>query len=129
MYDHRLFSRCGDFFKEPNFENLLEKINTAETGAIGAPTLVECGIVLSARLHQDARGLLARFLEEANISRIPFTDAHYSIAVGAWLTFGKGRHPAGLSFGDCCAYAIARLAEMPLLFTGDDFSKTDIPAA
>ena len=51
---------------------------------------------------------------------------HAWAAVGAWRRFGKGRHPAGLNFGDCFSYATARLAGVPLLFKGDDFSQTDI---
>jgi len=50
-------------------------------------------------------------------------------AVDAYQRFGKGRHPAGLNFGDCFAYACARHLNMPLLYKGDDFSKTDIEAA
>jgi len=50
-------------------------------------------------------------------------------AVDAWLRYGKGRHPAALSFGDCLSYAVARLAREPLLFVGDDFTKTDVPQA
>lgn len=112
--------------KERDFETFaLKMANTAQIG-IGAATLVECGLVLSARIGKDARSLLARFVEEADINIIPFTDRHYTIAVGAFLKYGKGRHPAKLNFGDCLTYAVAKLASMPLLFKGDDFSKTDL---
>lgn len=116
-------------FQEPGYEAVLEKLGTAVEVGIGAPTLVECTIVLSARLNRDARGLLARFLEEANVTIIPFTDAHYGTATGAWLKYGKGRHPAGLNFGDCLAYAVAKLTAVPLLCVGDDFPQTDLPLA
>ncbi len=53
---------------------------------------------------------------------------HARVAVAAWRRFGKGRHPAGLDFGDCFSYAVARLAGCPLLFKGDDFAQTDIEA-
>jgi ribonuclease VapC len=114
------------FFQEPGYETLINKL--AETGrvGIGAPTLVECGIVLSARLNQDARGLLERFLREANIITIPFTEEHFATAIGAWRKYGKGRHSAALNFGDCLTYAVAKLANMPLLFVGDDFPQTDL---
>jgi ribonuclease VapC len=59
----------------------------------------------------------------------PFTDAHFGTALEAWLRFGRGRQAAGLTFGDCLAYATARVAGEPLLFTGDDFQRTDIEAA
>lgn len=66
--------------KEPGHETLLQKLTAAAQTGIGAPTLVECGIVLSARLDRDARGLLARLLEETGVSIVPFTDAHCAIA-------------------------------------------------
>jgi ribonuclease VapC len=94
---------------------------------IGAPTLVETAIVLSSRLRQDARGLLARLLHTAGIETIPFSIPHYEVAVSAWLKFGKGRHPAALNLGDCFSYAVARLAKQPLLCIGNDFILTDLP--
>ncbi len=66
--------------REPGFETLLEKIVEAPSVAVGAPTLAEAGIVLSARLGQDARGLLARFVQEGAILSIPFSDAHCGAA-------------------------------------------------
>ncbi|MCP4415756.1 MAG: type II toxin-antitoxin system VapC family toxin [Chloroflexi bacterium] len=117
------------FFQEPEFENLIEKLAAADNVGIGSPTLVECGIVLSARLNRDARSLLTRFLKETNMIVIPFTEAHYETAVSAWLKFGKGRHAAKLNFGDCMSYATAKLAGKPLLFIGDDFSQTDLTLA
>lgn len=117
------------FFQEPGHEALAVKIAQAEQVGIGAPSLVECGIVLSARMGNDARGLLARFLEETGIVIIPFTDAHYALAIGAWLKYGKGRHPAALNFGDCLSYAISKSAGMPLLCVGNDFAQTDLVLA
>lgn len=112
--------------QEPNHEILIDKITSTNEIGIGAPTLVECTIVLSARLNRDARALMMRFLDEANITILPFNDAHYSVALGAWLKYGKGRHPAALNFGDCLAYAVAKLAKQPLLMVGDDFPQTDL---
>ncbi len=117
------------FMQEPGYEALLGKLIAAEVVGIGAPTLIECGIVLSARMSMDARGLLSRFLEEANVQVVPCTEAHFGIALGAWLKFGKGRHPAALNFGDCLSYAIAKVAGLSLLSVGDDFPQTDIPLA
>jgi len=115
--------------QEPQFEGLLEKLRADPTPAIGAPTAVECSLVLSSRLGTDARGILARFFSESGITIIPFQEGHYSIAVQAWLQFGKGRHPAGLNFGDCLSYAVARMTGSPLLCIGSDFSRTDLPLA
>lgn len=113
-------------FQEPGYETVLDKLVSAVEVGMGAPTLVECSIVLSARLDRDARGLLSRFLAEAKVTIIPFSEVHYGTAVGAWLKYGKGRHPAGLNFGDCLAYAAAKIADMPLLCVGDDFPQTDL---
>jgi ribonuclease VapC len=117
------------FFQEPGFETLLDKLADAAEIGVGAPTLVECGIVLSARLSIDARSLLIRFLKEVNVVTIPFTEAHYETAVRAWQNFGKGRHAARLNFGDCLSYAVAKLSAMPLLCVGDDFPQTDLTLA
>lgn len=116
--------------REPRCDRLLDAIAAAPRGiGVGAPTLVETSIVLSARLGCDARGLVGRLLLEGDIAIVPFTDAHYGTAVEAWLRYGRGRHAAALNFGDCLAYATARLADEPLLFTGDDFARTDIEVA
>jgi ribonuclease VapC len=115
--------------REPGQERLLAAMGSARSLSIGAPTLVEATIVLSARLQVDARGLMGRFLLEGDVAVVPFTEAHFGTAMQAWLRYGRGRHPAGLNFGDCLAYATARLAGEPLLFTGDDFTRTDVEAA
>jgi ribonuclease VapC len=111
--------------KEPGYEELLSKMASGNP-AIGTATLAETAIVLSARLARDARSLLSRLVSEASIAVVPFGEAHYSAAVDAWLRYGKGKHPAALNFGDCLSYAVARLADEPLLFVGDDFARTDI---
>ncbi len=80
--------------REPGHERLVTALAAETRAGIGAPTLVEAGIVLSHRLGFDARGLLARFRESAGIEVVPFGDAHAAAAVDAWLRFGKGRHPA-----------------------------------
>jgi len=116
-------------FKEPGYEAVVLKLGKANAVGIGAPTLAEAGIVLSARVRADTRGLLARFLQDFQINVIPFGEAHCRAAVDAYEKFGKGRHPAGLNFGDCMSYATARLADQPLLCVGDDFAKTDLVLA
>lgn len=116
-------------FKEPGFDSLVDKLASASDAGIGAPTLVETGIVLSARLGRDARGLVARLLQEASIAVLPFTEAHFSAALEGWLRYGKGRHPAELNLGDCMSYAMARVAGQPLLCVGRDFDKTDVTVA
>jgi ribonuclease VapC len=90
---------------------------------------VETGIVLAARLGRDPLPLLMRFLQEFDITPVPFGPDHWRESVEAYLRYGKGRHPAGLNLGDCCSYAVARLADQPLLCAGDDFPQTDLALA
>ncbi|MCP3978279.1 MAG: type II toxin-antitoxin system VapC family toxin [bacterium] len=115
--------------QEPGFDELLTKLLEAKVVGIGTPTLTEAAIVLSARLQGDARGLIARFLQEGSIAEIPFGEAHYGVAVEAWLKYGKGKHDAALNFGDCMSYAVSKLAGQPLLCIGRDFPRTDLVLA
>jgi ribonuclease VapC len=115
--------------EEPGFRELFRKIDGAPAVVIGAPVLFETAMVLSARFKADARLSLGIGLRRLRVEIVPFTEEHYEAAVSAFLRFGKGRHPAGLNFGDCMSYAVARVSGLPLLYTGNDFSKTDIPAA
>ena len=112
--------------KEPGYENLLGKIQSASAIGMGTPTLVETGIVLTARLDSGGKRILDRILQEFQVTPVPFGEAHWREAVTAYERFGKGRHPASLNFGDCLSYATSRLTGQPLLFTGDDFAKTDV---
>ncbi len=115
--------------REPRWEGLVAKLAGDEPCAVGAPTLVEAGLVLTAKIGKRAHGILARLVHEAGLAIIPFTDEHWPLAIQAYARFGKGRHAAALNYGDCLTYAIARFAGQPLLFVGDDFSKTDLTAA
>jgi ribonuclease VapC len=115
--------------REPGWEGLVAKLRADSPCAVGAPTLAEAGLVLTAKMGQRAPGVLSRLLQEANLTIIPFTESHWQTAVEAYARFGKGRHAAGLNFGDCLTYAVARMAEQPLLFVGGDFTRTDLPAA
>jgi ribonuclease VapC len=116
-------------FKERGHEELIQKISEADYLGIGTPTLAETGIVLSSRLKSGGRTILARLCQEFGLAQIPFGDAHWREAVDAYERFGRGRHAARLNFGDCLSYATAKLAAQPLLYIGDDFSKTDIEKA
>ncbi len=111
---------------EPAAEALLARIAVAGDLAIGAPTLAEAAIVLGHRLGPVAGSLLERLMAELEVDVLPFAQPHYRCAAEASRRFGKGRHPAALNFGDCLAYATARLAGRPLLATGDDFARTDL---
>ncbi len=116
-------------FREPGFEELLAQILDAPVVAAGAPTLTECGIVLEARLRERAAGLLERLIDELAVQELEFGSMHWREAVSAYRRYGKGRHPAGLNFGDCMTYAVARLTGEQLLAVGDDFRQTDVVLA
>lgn len=112
--------------KEPGYERLLEALSRADLVVVGAPTLLEAAMVLTARLGKDARPSLAALLRGLEAEVVAFGEVHQDAAVTAFVRFGRGRHPARLNFGDCMSYAVAAVAGLPLLFTGDDFSQTDI---
>jgi ribonuclease VapC len=115
--------------KEPGYERVIHELAASPATRIGAPTHLETGIVLTARLGPRGKTVLARFLQENFIETVHFGEAHASVALDAYSRFGKGRHPAALNFGDCCTYAVAFLADEPLLCVGDDFAKTDLVLA
>ena len=91
--------------------------------------MLETSIVVESRGGEAAVHELDAFLERAGIVWSPVTTELVKAARVAWRRFGKGNHPARLNLGDCFAYALATTAEEPLLFKGDDFSRTDIEAA
>lgn len=116
-------------FAEPGHPDLITKLADTPAAGIGTPTLAETGLVLASRLGRDPRDLVIRLLDEFGIEQIPFGDQHWREAVDAFLRFGRGRHKARLNFGDCLTYAVARLANEPLLFVGEDFTQTDLTPA
>jgi ribonuclease VapC len=116
-------------FREHGYEELDEKMRQAEILAIGAPTLVETGMLLIGKYGNAAETTITRFQESLEIVVIPFGVNHFEAAAEAFSRFGKGRHPAALNYGDCMTYATARVADRPLLYVGNDFAQTDIEAA
>lgn len=116
-------------FEEQGHDRLLEAMRDADILAIGAPTLFETGMVAIGRFDLHGRALVSQFLERWNVVVTPFDGRHWRVAVDAFIRYGKGRHPARLNYGDCMTYATARVADLPLLFTGEDFAKTDVAVA
>jgi ribonuclease VapC len=112
--------------EEPIFEKVEARILLAASVRIGTPTLLETSMVAIGRLAANGKELVDRFLRERNVRTIDFTADHAARAGDAFERYGKGRHPAGLNMGDCFSYATASIAGEPLLFVGDDFSKTDL---
>jgi ribonuclease VapC len=113
-------TRAGEF---------MQKIVDTPAVLVGAPTVCEAAMVLIGRQGDHAALLLNHALRAMEVEVVPFTEEHYAAAASAFLRFGKGRHPAALNYGDCMAYAVASVSGLPLLYTGADFSKTDIASA
>ncbi|MFJ7215692.1 type II toxin-antitoxin system VapC family toxin [Amycolatopsis sp. NPDC098790] len=111
---------------EPMAPVLGEVIGSAPVCRVGAPTLVETTLVLVHKEGPRGKALLADFLQQRRFEVVSFGDAHWRSAQVAFTRFGKGRHPAGLNFGDCLSYATAFVAGEPLLCVGDDFPQTDL---
>lgn len=91
--------------------------------------LVEATVVLVGRFGMPGHTALTSFLEEREVTTVSFDNQHWYAAEEAFICFGKGRHPVSLNLGDCMSYATARIAKEPLLFTGNDFARTDIAPA
>jgi ribonuclease VapC len=116
-------------FDEPEREEFNHKIAAATHRLLSAPTLVECSLILESRKQALGRAELELFVYTAELSIVPFDQTQAELAVMAWRTYGKGRHPASLNLGDCFAYALAKARFLPLLFKGNDFLRTDISVA
>jgi ribonuclease VapC len=101
-------------------------IAAAPVGRMSAANFLEAAINIDVSGDAEASRQLDTFIRRAGIEINAVTFEQAQIARQAYLDFGKGRHPAGLNFGDCFAYALARETGEPLVFKGDDFAKTDI---
>jgi ribonuclease VapC len=113
---------------EPERRVFVESIEAAETRSISAASFVEASMIIDSRFGPDGVRDLDLLLARAGIAMIPVDADQAFLARQAFRDFGKGRHPAGLNFGDCFSYALARTLGEPLLFKGRDFSRTDIEA-
>jgi ribonuclease VapC len=115
---------------EPETTQFVAAIATASSRSISAPTYLETAIVTSTRLGPQAQDQLDRLLNDLAIEILPFTHDQAVLAVMAYRHYRKGSgHIAGLNFGDCFSYALAKLSDEPLLFKGNDFSHTDLKIA
>jgi ribonuclease VapC len=114
------------FLNEPDAEILFATLTASFPRIISAVSVLEASIVMENKKGQAGVALLDELLTSAQFEVIPFDDSQLRIAREAYRSYGKGRHPAGLNFGDCCSYALARARNDTLLFKGDDFRKSDI---
>ncbi len=115
--------------QEPGFLEFVDAMVASDDPVISATTLVECSIVMAGRSGDVGIEDVDHLLSETGV-RVMAVDARQALAAReAWAMYGKGRHPAGLNFGDCFSYALAVTSGRPLLFRGDDFARTDVLAA
>jgi ribonuclease VapC len=114
---------------EPEASFMAEMMSVAGDCAISAVNYVEAAIVIDSGRDPIASRRFDDFFREAGIVIEPVTPRQAEIAREAYRDFGKGRHRAGLNFGDCFAYALAKERGETLLFKGDDFRQTDIESA
>ncbi len=116
-------------FDEPERDELIAKIAADPRRLISSATLLEASTVIESRRGDAAGRELDLLLHRAKVQTVAVDEAQVELARAAWRRYGKGRHPAGLNLGDLFAYALARAGGDALLFTGDDFTRTDITAA
>ncbi len=113
---------------EPERRPFNEGIESAQSRLISAATYLECSMILESRYGAEGVRDLDHFIARAQITLVPVDAEQARIARDAFRKYGKGRHRAGLNFGDCCSYALSRAVDQPLLFKGEDFPYTDVEA-
>mgnify|MGYP003494371622 FL=1 len=114
---------------EPERRTMIEALESADRRCLSVVNLVEASIVIETRRGPTAARLLDALVERAGIEVIGVDVEQGELARRAFARYGKGRHAAGLNFGDCFAYALAQAFGESLLFKGNDFSQTDVVAA
>ncbi|MCW2242026.1 type II toxin-antitoxin system VapC family toxin [Azospirillum canadense] len=112
---------------EPDAARYARAIGAADVRLISAATVLECSIVAIARFGNDAT--LAAWMADHAFEVVVVDATQVGLARDAFLRFGKGRHPAGLNYGDCFSYALAKATNESLLFKGNDFPLTDLTSA
>jgi ribonuclease VapC len=111
---------------EPESQSCMLCLRDADVVVMSAGTLAECLIVAGRRGKTEE---MVQLVEGVSIRVEPVSAAAARRVGDAYARWGRGAHQAGLNFGDCFAYAEAKYQECPLLFVGNDFSKTDIESA
>lgn len=114
------------FLAEPERQKFLSAIMSAETRLISAASVLETGIVLESRQGEASGREFDLFVVRASLEIVPVDAEQADLARSAWRKYGKGRLGAGLNFGDCFSYALAKFSGEPLLAKGTDFARTDI---
>jgi len=112
---------------ESEAEALSRAISGDSRRLISAFSALETGVVIEAKKGEPGGREFDLLLHRARIEIVNMNPEQSELARKAWRIYGKGRHPAGLNLGDCCAYALSKYAGEPLLFKGNDFNQTDLP--
>jgi ribonuclease VapC len=115
--------------KEPDSDRYVDAISHAPRCRMSAGNFLELSMVIEGQFGPDVLRQCDALIRRVGIVIEPFTVDQAHAARQAFHDFGRGRHPAGLNFGDCFAYALAKTTGEPLLFKGEDFKKTDIVSA
>lgn len=113
-------------FNEPERRKFNEAIEAAESRVMSVATFVEVSMIIESRLGSEGLRDLDLFIERAGIELAAVDSEQAHVARRAFSRFGKGRHPAGLNYGDCFSYALAMVRREPLLYKGEDFPQTDV---
>lgn len=113
---------------EPEAARLENALVSDPVRLVPATCVLEGRMVLVSRRGEHALAEIDLWLRKIEADIIPVDTELVDLATQAWLTYGKGRHPAALNFADCFSYALAKRADEPLLFIGRDFAQTDIEA-
>ena len=116
-------------YREPEAEAFAQLIHDADACRISVANYVEMAVVIESQLGAEGMRQAEAFFRRAGIVIEPVTVEHGELACQAFVDFGRGRHKAGLNYGDCFSYALAKVTGEPLLFKGHDFGQTDIMVA
>lgn len=111
---------------EPDGPRVAAAIEAGSPRLLSAANLLEASIVIESRKGEAGGRELDLLLYRAGIQVEPVDRDQAELARVAWRRFGKGQHPAALNYGDCFAYALATSRQLPLLFCGEDFARTDV---
>jgi len=112
--------------KETEAEKFAKAILHDSKRLLSAFSALETSVVIEARKGENGKKELDKLLHLTKIEIVEMNAQQVQFGLEAWQKFGKGHHPAKLNLGDCCSYALAKYSNEPLLFKGNDFSKTDI---
>lgn len=114
------------FLAEPERKTFLDLILQSGKRLISSASVLESGIVLESKRGESAGREFDLFVVRTNLEVVSVDAEQIEIARSAWRSFGKGRHPAALNFGDCFTYALAKWSGEPVLAKGHDFARTDL---